>query len=80
MRLAKLLDRHLLVDCRTFPATNDPSNTNSSHRRAPLQAMIALGLAVFGALSAAPESRAQAQNAPPRHRRPRRHCTIGVCK
>jgi VCBS repeat protein/FG-GAP repeat protein len=48
-----------------LPATNKPSNTNSWNRRAPLQAMIALGLAVFTALLAAPEGRAQTPNATP---------------
>jgi FG-GAP-like repeat len=48
-----------------FPATNNPLKTNSLHRRAPLRAMIALGLAVFAALLGAPEGRAQTQNASP---------------
>jgi hypothetical protein len=61
--------QHAPTGCRAaadaFPATNNPMKTNSLHRRAPLQAIIAIGLAVFTALLAAPEDRAQTQNATP---------------
>jgi hypothetical protein len=49
------------LDPRT-PATINPANTNSWINLRPLQAMIALGLAVLTALLAAPAGRAQTPN------------------